>query len=154
MFKPNFRYTHKIVNNLSKIAAARELILNAPLVPKWEVSLRREAIIRSAHSSTAIEGNRLSLEQVSDLAYGREVMATRRDRQEVLNYLEALAKLPEFAEKTPFTSKDLLKIHKIVTKETLENPEDEGVRKEISKLIELGVVDRKGKGRSLHYVLV
>lgn len=64
MFKPNFRYTHEIVNNLTQIAVARELILNSPLVPKWEVTLRREAIIRSAHSSTSIEGNRLSLEQV------------------------------------------------------------------------------------------
>jgi len=127
MFKPNFHYTHKIVNNLSKIAAARELILNAPLVPKWEVSLRREAIIRSAHSSTAIEGNPLSLEEVSALAAGRDIMVRRKDRQEVLNYLEALEKIPKFAEKTPFTSKDLLKIHKIVTKETLENPGDEGV---------------------------
>jgi len=27
------------------------------------------------------------------------------------------------------------------------------VRKEISKLLELGVVTRKGKGRALHYIL-
>jgi len=86
MFKPNFRYTDKTVNNLTPIAVAREVILNSPLIPKWEVTLRREAIIRSAHSSTAIEGNRLSLEQVSDLAHGREVMATRKDKQEVLNF--------------------------------------------------------------------
>lgn len=127
MFRPNFRYTHKMVNNLAKIAAARELILNSPLIPKWEVSLRREAIIRSAHSSTAIEGNRLSLEQVSDLAAGREIIARRKDRQEVLNYLEALEKIPEFAQRVPFTAKDLLEIHMVVTKETLEYPEDEGM---------------------------
>ena len=36
-----------------------------------------EAIIKNTHSSTAIEGNRLSLSQVSDLADGREVMASR-----------------------------------------------------------------------------
>ncbi len=68
MLKPNFRYTDKIVNNLTKIAVAREVILHSPLIPKWEVTLRREAIIRSAHSSTAIEGNPLSLEQVSALS--------------------------------------------------------------------------------------
>ena len=100
MFMPNFRYTHRIVNNLTKIGVAREVILNSPLVPKWEVSLRREAIIRSAHSSTAIEGNPLSLEQVSDLAEGREIMVRRKDRQEVLNYLEALEKIPEFAKES------------------------------------------------------
>lgn len=95
MFKPNFYYTNKIVNDLTQIAAARELILNSPFIPKLEVSLRREAIIKSAHSSTAIEGNRLSLEQVSDLAEGREVMATRKDKQEVLNYLSVLENIDE-----------------------------------------------------------
>ncbi|NQE05420.1 hypothetical protein C5S32_06080 [ANME-1 cluster archaeon GoMg1] len=84
MFNPNFRYTNKIVRQLTKISASREIILNSPLIPKWELTLRREAIIRSAHSSTRIEGNRLSLDQVSDLAVGREVMATRKDKQEVL----------------------------------------------------------------------
>lgn len=126
MFKPNFNYTHKIVKNLSLIAEARAIILNAPLVPKWEVSLRRDALIRSAHSSTAIEGNPLSLEEVSSLAEGRDVMVRRKDKQEVLNYLEALEKIPQFAQKTPFASKDLLNIHRIVTKETLDNPKDEG----------------------------
>lgn len=126
MFRPNFRYTDRIVRNLTSIAEARAIVLNAPLVPKWEVSLRRDALLRSAHSSTAIEGNRLSFEQVSDLASGREVMATRRDKQEVLNYLEALERVPEFAERSPFTKEDLLEIHKTVTKGTLDNPKDEG----------------------------
>jgi Fic family protein len=127
MFQPNFRYTNRIVNNLTQIAEGRTIILNAPLVPKWEVSLRREALIRSAHSSTAIEGNPLSLEQVSDLAAGRDITVRRKDRQEVLNYLEALERISEFAQKSPFKSEDLLEVHKTVTKETLENPGDEGV---------------------------
>jgi Fic family protein len=127
MYKPSFRYTDRTVRNLTLIAAARTVILSAPLIPKWEVSLRREALIRSAHSSTAIEGNPLSLEQVSALAAGREVMVRRKDRQEVLNYIQALEKVPEFAGRIPFTSKDLLEIHRIVTKETLENSRDEGV---------------------------
>ncbi|MCX5718435.1 MAG: hypothetical protein NT055_00465, partial [Nitrospirae bacterium] len=127
MFKPNYHYTDKIVKNLTLIAEARAIILNAPLIPKWEVTLRREALVRSAHSSTAIEGNPLSLEEVSALAAGRDIMVRRKDRQEVLNYLEALEKIPEFAKRTLFASENLLEIHKIVTKETLENPEDEGV---------------------------
>ncbi len=126
MFQPNFHYTNKMVRNLTLIAETRTVILNSPLIPKWEISLRREALIKSAHSSTAIEGNPLSLEQVSDLAAGRDIMVRRKDRQEVLNYLEALDKIPEFAKRTPLSSNDLLKIHKIVVKETLENPGDEG----------------------------
>ena len=127
MFKPNFRYTNKIVNNLSQIAVARVLILNSPFVTKWEVVLRREAIIRSAHSSTAIEGNRLSLEHVGDLAFGREVVETHKDKQEVLNYLSVLENIDKLADGQDITEKNLLNIHKMVTQETLENPSDCGV---------------------------
>ena len=126
MYKPNYQYTNKIVKNLTLIAEARTIILNVPLVPKWKISLRREALLKSAHSSTAIEGNPLSYEEVSALAEGREVMVSRKDKQEVLNYLEALERIPEFAKKYPFQNNDLLDIHKIVTKDTLENPKDEG----------------------------
>lgn len=126
MFNPNFQYTNKTVRNLTLIAEARAIIINAPLIPRWEVSLRREALLRSAHSSTAIEGNPLSLEEVTALAEGRDIMVRRKDRQEVLNYLEALEKIPKFAKRSKFASENLLQIHKIVTKDTLENPEDEG----------------------------
>jgi len=127
MFKPNFRYTDKIVNDLTQIAVARELILNSPLIPKWEITLRHEAIICSAHSSTSIEGNRLSLQQVSDLAHGREIMAARKDKQEVLNYLKVLEHVGELTEGNEIKEKDVLKIHKLVTQETLENPSDCGI---------------------------
>ncbi len=127
MYKPNFHYTNEIVRNLTLIAEARAIVLNAVLVPKWEVSLRRDALLRSAHSSTAIEGNPLSLEEVSDLAAGRSITAKRKDKQEVLNYIEALEEIPNFAEKIPFTADDFLKIHKIITRDTLEDPNDEGV---------------------------
>ena len=53
-------------------------------------------------------------------------MVRQKDKQEVLNYLEALEKIPDFAEKNPLTADDILEIHKIVTKETLENPMYEG----------------------------
>lgn len=126
MFKPIFRYTNTIVKNLTHISGAQTVIANAPLIPKWQVSLRREALIQSAHSSTAIEGNPLTLDEVSELAAGREIMVNRRDKQEVINYLEALEKIPKFAEKKIFKKADFLEIHKLVVKDTLDNPEDEG----------------------------
>ena len=126
MFKPNFRYTNKIVSNLIKISAAREIILNSPFIPKWGVTLRRETIIRGAHSSTAIEGNRLSLEQVSNLAHGREVMASSKDKQEVLNYLGVLENLGKLTDGKIITENNILSIHRMLTKETLENNSDCG----------------------------
>jgi Fic family protein len=127
MFEPNFNYTDRIVKNLTFIAESRAIVMGAPLVPNWEVSLRKEAILRSAHSSTAIEGNPLTFEEVSALANGRDVMARRKDKEEVMNYLEALKRIPDFSSRNPFMPKDLLEIHKILTKGTLDNPDDEGI---------------------------
>ncbi|HEY9204922.1 MAG TPA: Fic family protein [Candidatus Methanoperedens sp.] len=131
MFTPIFNYTHRIVKNLVDIASAREIILNAYLVPKWEISLRRDALIRAAHASTAIEGNPLTLEEVSRLAQGRKITATRKAQQEVLNYLRVLEDVEKYQEKGKITDKIILKLHKNITKNTLENPEHEGRYREL-----------------------
>ncbi|MBI5359392.1 MAG: Fic family protein [Planctomycetes bacterium] len=126
MFKPNFRYTNKMVRLLTRISSAKEVILNSPLIPMWEISLRKQSIICSAHSSTSIEGNKLSLEQVSDLAQGRKIMATRKDKQEVLNYLNALENIADLSKGNSFNPDDILYIHRLVTRGTLDNPADCG----------------------------
>ena len=131
MFKPDFKYTQHIVNNLLKITQSRETILSAKLIPKWEVSLRRDALIRSAHASTAIEGNKLTLEEVSQLAQGRKITATRKEKQEVLNYLHVLTNIEKYHEDGKITEKLLLKLHKDVAKETLENPQHEGTYRKV-----------------------
>lgn len=126
MFRPNFKYTNKIVRNITLIAENKAIIMNSHLIPKWEVNLRREAMLRSAHSSTAIEGNPLSFEEVSELANGRDIMVRIKDKQEVLNYIEALEIIPGFSKKEFLSEKDFLKIHKTITNKTLENSEYEG----------------------------
>ena len=131
MFHPNFKYTQHIVNNLLKITQARDTILNSKIIPKWEVSLRRDALIRSAHASTAIEGNKLTLEEVSQLAQGRKITATRKEKQEVLNYLQVLTNIEKYQENGKITEKLLLKLHKDVTHEALENPQHEGTYRKV-----------------------
>jgi Fic family protein len=131
MFIPNFNYTNRIVKNLVDIASAREILLNAYLVPKWEVSLRRDALIRAAHASTAIEGNPLTLEEVSRLAQGRKITATRKAQQEVLNYLRVLENIEKYQEEGKITEKIILKLHKDITKDTLEAPLHEGRYREL-----------------------
>jgi len=126
MFTPKYSYTDSIVNNLTLIAEARTVILHAPLVPKWEVSLRRDALVQSAHASTAIEGNQLTLEEVSALAQGRDIMVRRKDKQEVINYLKALEEIPRHSQSTALGLPGLLKMHKTVTSGTLDDPKDEG----------------------------
>ncbi|MBN1381231.1 MAG: Fic family protein [Deltaproteobacteria bacterium] len=136
MFKPKFKYTDHMIGLLTRIAAAREVILSSPLIPRWEISLRRDAIIRSAHSSTSIEGNNLSLEQVSDLAAGRKIMVQRKDREEVLNYIRVLEKLYTLPQKGELTEAVIKKIQKMLTLNTLEDAHDCGAyRSERSKYV-------------------
>ncbi|MFA7683840.1 MAG: Fic family protein [Syntrophales bacterium] len=136
MFKPKFKYTDQMVGLLTRIAAAREVILGAPLIPRWEISLRREAIVRSAHSSTSIEGNNLSLEQVSALAQGRKIMVARKDREEVLNYIRVLETLDALASDGEINQDVIKNIQRMLTVNTLEDPQDNGVyRSERNKYV-------------------
>lgn len=126
MFNPKYTISDKILNHLTKIAVGREVIERARLVPKWELSLRKEALVQAAYSSTHIEGNQLTLEEVSQLALGREVAAMRRDKQEVLNYLDALSHLERYGPKKSFGPTLLLKIHRDLVKQVLIRSADEG----------------------------
>src|SRR3989338_8033806 len=126
-FNPKYTINDKILNNLTTTTSAREVIEQAYLVPKWEAKLRMQALLRNTHSSTAIEGNKLSLEQVESLADGKDVIATNKDKQEVLNYIEVLEKILVLAEKGRLRVADLLNIHRIITKDVMQNAADSGV---------------------------
>ena len=143
MFKPKYNISDKIVSHLTEIAVSREVIEKARLVPKWELSLRKEALVHAAHSSTRIEGNQLTLEEVSQLALGREVAAMRRDKQEVLNYLNVLSHLEWYVPEETFSVALLLKIHKDLVKRALTRPSDEGTFRNRSVVI--GHRDNEGR---------
>ena len=66
-FKPKYKITDKILNNLTNIASAREIIERACLSPELEAKLRQQALLRNAHASTSLAGNKLSLKQVEAL---------------------------------------------------------------------------------------
>lgn len=118
MFSPKFRITNRILLNIGKIEAAREVIENAPLVPSYEAKFREEAIIRTVHHGTHIEGNPLEQKEVAQVLEGKKIEARDRDIQEVLNYREVLKYLDRIREE-PITEKILLEIHKLTTKKIL-----------------------------------
>ncbi len=126
-FESKYTITDKILNNISQIMAGREIIEQSKLIPKWELKLKKEARIHNAHSSTSIEGNKLTLEQVTALAENKEVVATEKDKKEVLNYLKTLDLIPEYASRKAIDIKLFLKIHKTVTIDTLRDNNDCGV---------------------------
>ncbi|MCX6767029.1 MAG: Fic family protein [Candidatus Moranbacteria bacterium] len=120
MLKPQYKLTNKIVKNLTDIAEAKGLIEKAKLLPRQELRLKRQAMIRMSHSSTAIEGNVLDIRQVEALYANKKIDAPARDVYEVQNYLNALKFIEKFVKsKKPITEKILLKIHSLVTNKTL-----------------------------------
>ncbi len=143
-FKPKYTITGKILNNLTLIASAREVIEQAHLVPKWEASLRRQAKLRNTHSSTAIEGNKLTLEQVEALSEGKDVIATDKDKKEVLNYLEALDAIHSVAEKGKIKVGDLLNIHRMVSKGVLRDNKHIGAFRDLQVFVGRRVFDGTG----------
>lgn len=72
-FKPKYKNTDKMLNSLSNIASAREVIERACLSSELEAKLRRRALLRNAHASTALAGNKLSLKQVAALYKKKKV---------------------------------------------------------------------------------
>lgn len=135
-FTPNFKYTTKIVNNLTEIAAAREIILNAAILPRGEIKLRKEAILKMAHHSTSIEGNPLSLEEVSALIRGENVAAREVDKREVLNYVKVLEYIDELGEmwQDKITEDTVLEIHRLNTQGVL--PEEQsGVYRKVRVVV-------------------
>ena len=131
MFSPVFKTTNKIVQYVAEISAARELILNASLLPQLELKPRREAIVKMAHHSTSIEGNPLTLEQVKKLLIGNEVAAWQKDKDEVLNYVGVLEYIDKLGDKKVknITEEIILQIHQINTKNILPMDQSDFYRK-------------------------
>ena len=124
MFEPQFTYTDKIVNYIAKIASAKEVISNAKIIPLYDTKLKQDALIRSSHYSTSIEGNPLNLEEVKTLINSNQKPTTKAE-QEVLNYFNVLNQLNNYCDK-PITKNTILSVHKDLTKDLLKNPEYEG----------------------------
>ena len=90
MYKPQFTITNKILKNIGIIEASREIIDHAPLLPYYEKQFREDALARTVHHGTHIEGNELNLTQAEKVMNGQEVVGRERDIQEVMNYRKAM----------------------------------------------------------------
>ena len=90
MYTPTYSITNKMLKYIGIIEAAKEVIENSPLVPAWEAKFREEAIVRTVHHGTHIEGNELNFTEAEKVLAGATIVARDRDIQEVLNYRNVL----------------------------------------------------------------
>jgi Fic family protein len=98
----------------------RERIVNASVQVAWIPALQKDARARNAHSSTAIEGNPLTLEQVRAIEEGRALEVPTRARREVVNYFAALRHIEKHSTKKRITQEDVLRLHAIMAGEVMD----------------------------------
>jgi Fic family protein len=115
VYQPPFTIAPRVLAIIEEIASLREKILAATVQVPWVPSLQKDARVRNTHSSTAIEGNPLTLEQVRLLEEGQPLSAeTPRSKKEVLNHLAGLRFIEKHQWKKTITHQDVLKLHSVI----------------------------------------
>lgn len=111
MHKPSFDITEDILNHSVQIAEMLGF-LSASRLEKPNSRVRKQNKIQTIHSSLAIEGNTLSIDQVSDMIDHKPVVGPEKDIKEVKNAIAAYDAISEFNFRSVG---DLKKAHKLFT---------------------------------------
>ena len=122
-YQPQFTITPALLARVEAIAALRERIQGAAVQVAWIPALQKDTRARNAHSSTAIEGNPLTLEQVRAVEAGEVLSVPARVRREVVNYFAALRHVEKQAAKKRLTHEDVLRLHGIIAGEVMDQGE-------------------------------
>ncbi|MCX8127068.1 MAG: Fic family protein, partial [Dehalococcoidia bacterium] len=136
-FKPRYRVTDRILNSVTRATAAKELIAKVHLPPEWITNFHREAMLKTAHASTALEGSDLLLTDVMRLAErGSEANST--GKQQVINYLQVLENSATFLKDRQLTEDKVLQIHYLLTENILEKADMCGVYRKSEPVSSVG----------------
>lgn len=120
-YEPKFAITPRLLRLSEEISALREKILAATVQVPWIPTLQKDARIRNTHSSTAIEGNPLTLDQVRQLEEGQSLPTQpQRATREVLNYFAGLRFIEKQATKKRITHEDVLKLHAVIASDVMD----------------------------------
>ncbi len=119
MYKPLFQISPRLLRLVTQATDIRAWINSAVVDVSWLPMLQREATARLAHSSTAIEGNPLTLPDVEALARGEEIGAKAKDKQEILNALAAVKWIWDRKTGAPIKESDLLHLHRMLARKVL-----------------------------------
>jgi Fic family protein len=123
-YEPQFTITPALLRRVEAITALRERIQSAAVQVAWIPALQKDSRARNAHSSTAIEGNPLTLEQVRAVEANAELtLVGSRERREVLNYFAGLHHVEKHATKKRLTHEDILRLHAIIAGQVMDQGE-------------------------------
>lgn len=110
MFKPQYILTEPLINTLTQIERLYGQIEGLRLPKELELNIERNNLIQSAYVSNSIEGNPLSLPEVTNLLLGDRV-PVNRDEKEVRNYFDILKTLYSYT-KQPLSLETTLSLHR------------------------------------------
>ena len=115
-YRPPYSITNAM---LARVASISEKLGRIGALHSMESKphLRRNNRIRSIHSSLKIEANSLSLTQVREVIAGRAAIGDRKEIQEVKNAYAAYEMLNEI---DPYSITDILKLHEVMTRYTVD----------------------------------
>ena len=120
-YQPQFTITPALLARVEQIAALRERILAGTVQVRWIPALQKDTRTRNTHSSTAIEGNPLTLEQVRAVEEGLEIPAVAvRAKREVVNYFAGLRFVEKNAAKKIISHEEILRLHKIMAGDVMD----------------------------------
>jgi Fic family protein len=108
---PDYTISAKAIDLVARIAEKLGEIRGSGEYSR-NLHLRKINRLRSIHSSLAIENNRLSLGQVTDVIEGKKVLGLPHEILEVKNAYQTYEHLLEY---DPYNVKDFLKAHKFMT---------------------------------------
>jgi len=115
--RPPYTITEKSADYLAKIVETVTR-LEFGTAFKGNIKLHRENRVRTIYSSLAIEGNSLTLGEVTAVIAGKVVVGKQTDVKEVKNAYEAYDKIMTF---DPYRTADFLKAHKLMTQDLVED---------------------------------
>ncbi|MBT3382367.1 MAG: Fic family protein [Prolixibacteraceae bacterium] len=116
--KPPYEITNKILNLIASISEKIGEI-NAAHLNKPPTELRKKNRIKTIQSSLEIEGNTLTVEQITDLFNNKRVLAPKKDIIEVKNAINVYNKLDKLK---VFDLKSMYKADEILMKDLIESP--------------------------------
>lgn len=117
MYSPKYTITNKILKFIGQIEASKEIIESAPLIPSFEKRFKSDAMARTIHHGTHIEGNDLTLSQTKRVLEGETIVGRDRDIQEIINYRDVMELIDELSQKRGDYDIEMLKdIHKETVK--------------------------------------
>lgn len=109
MYTPTYSLTPKLLLELTQIERLYGQIEELKIPQALELNVVRQNLVQSSYASNRIEGNPLTLPEVTNLLLDDRVPVNRSEK-EVVNYFDLLKKLPEYKDQS-FTLPRILEIH-------------------------------------------